>query len=89
MAFGIARMETAANEWRDIGSAPLRANEICHSAVFYWSGLRFIEHNLNAWRLGEPADWNMWRRMKQCGVRIGFVPQVVALHHMEYTRWGT
>ncbi len=76
------------DEWRDVGSAPLAANEICHSAVLYWSALRFIPHNIDAWRLGEPADWNMWRRMKQSGVRIGFLSKIVAVHHEEHSRWG-
>ena len=88
MAFGIARMQLPWGEWREIGSAPLRCDHICHSAVFYWTGLRFMHHDWNAWKLGEPGDWNLWRRMRGAGVRIGFVPRVVTTHHQEYTGWG-
>jgi hypothetical protein len=88
MAFGVARMQLPWAEWREVGSAPLRADHVCHSAVLYWSGLRFMPHNWNAWRMGEPGDWNLWRRMKWSGVRIGFVPKVVTIHHQEYGRWG-
>ncbi len=88
MAYGIARMQMSGDEWRVVGSAPLRPNQICHSAVLYWSGLRFMPHNVEAWRVGEPGDWNLWRRMKQSGVRVGFVPQVVTVHHEEHTHHG-
>jgi len=88
MVFGVARMHLPWGEWREVGSLPLRRDHICHSAAFYWSGLRFVPHNVESWQLGEPADWNMWRRMRQAGVRIGFVPQVVAVHHQEFSRWA-
>ncbi len=88
MAFGVARMQLAWGEWREIGSLPLRRDHICHSAVFYWSGLRFMRHDWNAWKLGEPGDWNLWRRMRAAGVRIGFVPRVLTIHHQEYGGWG-
>lgn len=86
--FGIARMMLLNGEWRDVGDLPVRRNHVCHSAVFYWTGLSFMPHNVNAWRLGEPGDWNLWRRMKQAGVRMGFVPKLVATHHIERTQWG-
>jgi hypothetical protein len=88
MAFGVARMQLPWEEWREVGSLPLRVGHVCHSAVFYWSGLRFMPHNWDAWKVGEPGDWNLWRRMKWSGVRIGFVPTVVTIHHQEYGRWG-
>lgn len=88
MAFGIARMQLPWDEWREVGSLPLRCDQICHSAAFYWSGLRFMPHEWNAWKLGEPGDWNLWRRMRGAGVRIGFVPRVVTIHHQEHGGWG-
>ena len=88
MAFGIARMQLPWDEWREVGSLPMRLDHICHSAVFYWSGLRFMPHEWNAWKMGEPGDWNLWRRMRASGVRIGFVPSVVTIHHQEYGAWG-
>jgi glycosyltransferase involved in cell wall biosynthesis len=88
MAFGIARMELPSGEWRDVGSIPLRRDHLCHSAVFYWTGLRFIPHDIGSWKLGEPGDWNLWRRMKRSGVRITHLPKVVAIHHLERSQWG-
>jgi glycosyltransferase involved in cell wall biosynthesis len=88
MAFGIARMRLKTGEWRDVGSLPLRRDHVCHSAVFYWTGLRFMPHDVTAWKLGEPGDWNLWRRMKWSGVRIAHVPHLVAIHHLERSQWG-
>ena len=88
MAFGVARMRLSTGEWRDVGSQPLRRDHVCHSAVFYWSGLRFMPHDVTAWKLGEPGDWNLWRRMKWSGVRITHVPRLVATHHLERSQWG-
>ena len=87
-AFGIARMMLPSGEWLDVGSAPLRCDHVCHSAVLYWIGLRFMVHDIGAWKLGEPGDWNLWRRMKWSGVRHGFVPRRVATHHLERTQWA-
>ena len=88
MCFGVARMMLRTGEWRDVGSLPLRRDHICHSAVFYWTGLRGMPHDVESWRLGEPGDWNLWRRMKWSGVRTGFVPRLVAIHHLERSAWG-
>ena len=87
-SFAAARMMLLTGEWRDVGDPPPRRDHICHSAVFYWSGLRFMAHDVTAWKLGEPGDWNLWRRMKWSGVRMGFVPEVLAIHHIERTQWG-
>lgn len=88
MGFGVARMMLRTGEWHDVGSVPLRRDHVCHSAVFYWTGLRFMAHDVTAWKLGEPGDWNLWRRMKWSGVRTGFVPKLVATHHLERSLWG-
>jgi hypothetical protein len=85
MCYGIARMLLGTGEWRDVGTQPLRRDHICHSAVFYWTGLRFMPHEWNCWKMGEPGDWNLWRRMAWSGVRTGFVNQRVAIHHAEHT----
>jgi hypothetical protein len=28
-------------------------------------------------------NWNMWRRMKEVGVRIGFIDKIVGKHYLE------
>jgi len=31
----------------------------------------------------EPNDYNMWRRMKEVGVRIGFINKIAGKHFLE------
>lgn len=40
-------------------------------AALYMTVLRFFEYEPQAWMLGEPADWNLCRRMLEAGVSIG------------------
>lgn len=60
--------------------------KICHLAVLYHSKIKFLKYDINSWKYGEPGDWNMWRRMKEAGVRTGFVNKVVGKHYLERTQ---
>ncbi|HEU0104993.1 MAG TPA: glycosyltransferase [Vicinamibacteria bacterium] len=82
-AYGIADTEVSPDEWKPIGAWPLRIGGIVHSAAMYWSALRIFDHAMDSWRLHEPADWNMWRRMRAAGVAMGFVDRVVCRHYLE------
>ena len=55
--------------------------EISHGSVLYSTGLRFFHHNNSAWKLDEPGDWNLWRRMRTAGVRIGWLDEVTYYHY--------
>jgi hypothetical protein len=68
-------------EWRLIGHKPLREGGISHGSVLYSAGLRFFTHSETCWKLGEPADWNMWKRMRRAGVRIGFHDRLTYIHY--------
>ena len=88
MVYGIVQMEIKPGEWVNIGSYPLERGKICFNSVLYDSKLKFFKHDINTWRYFEPDDWNMWRRMKEAGVRIGFVNKVVGKHYLERQQWG-
>ena len=79
----IIKMEMEPSKWANLGSYPLKCGEICHLSVLYHSKLKFFKYDINAWKYGVPADWNMWRRMKEAGVRIGFIDRVVGKHYLE------
>ena len=81
-----AAMEVEPGKWADVGSSPLAHAEITHGSVLYAGGLRFFRHNDNSWKLAEPGDWNLWRRMKAAGVKMGFVDQVTYRHYLETHR---
>lgn len=56
---------------------------IIHSSVLYDSRLRLFRHSLSSWRMEEPGDWNLWRRMRIAGVRMAFLDMVVTRHYAE------
>ncbi len=89
MVYSKADMEERPGEWTEIGMWPLRHGHISHGSVLYSAGLRFLQHSESSWRLREPADWNMWRRMKAIGVRMGFLDRVTFVHHLEAYRRTT
>jgi glycosyltransferase involved in cell wall biosynthesis len=86
--YGIVRFQNGDGGWKDLGSAPLRSNQICHLSVMYHRRLAFFRYDIDSWKYLEGADWNMWRRMKEAGAKIGFLPKTVGIHYMEATRWG-
>ncbi len=83
MVYGKVKMEKKLNEWTDLGSYPCECGKISHISVLYHSKLKFFKYDINSWKYEEPADWNMWRRMKEAGVRIGFIDRVVGRHYLE------
>jgi len=64
-----------------IGSYPPELGKISHLSVLYSSRLRFFKYDINSWKYFEPTDWNMWRRMIEAGVRVGFIDKAVGLHY--------
>ena len=86
MVYGKVLMEAKPNEWVELGSYPLKCGKISHLSVLYSSRLKFFKYDINSWRYEEPGDWNMWRRMKEAGVRIGFVDRIVGKHYLEGTQ---
>lgn len=68
------------DEERVTGSE-FRHGEISHGSVLYSSGLRFFQHSNTSWKRYEPGDWNLWRRMKAAGVRIGWLDELTYIHY--------
>lgn len=81
MIYSKAELEGVDAGWSIVGQAPMRAGGISHGTVLYSMGLRFLTYSTTCWRLPEPFDWNMWRRMQQIGVRIGFLDRVTFRHY--------
>ncbi|MBK8976970.1 MAG: glycosyltransferase [Planctomycetes bacterium] len=81
--WGVAEMEQDDGDWTRRGSWPLRRGRICHSAVLFSRRLAAIRHDVEAWRLDEPGDWNLWTRFRRAGARMAFVDRVVVRHYRE------
>ncbi len=65
-----------------VGSAPLRESEIAQGSSLHSMGLGFIRYDVECWRLDEPSDWNLFRRIERAGARIGFLDEVVHRHYL-------
>ena len=59
-----------------LGRAELTVGQVTHGSVLYSMGLRFLRYSDTCHRIPEPHDWNLWRRMRDLGVRIGFCDRV-------------
>jgi hypothetical protein len=77
-----AAFEVEAGKWTDVGKSPLAGGGLSHGSVLYAGGLRSFRYNENSWKLAEPLDWNLFRRMRAAGVKMGFVDQVTYRHYL-------
>ena len=83
-AYGVMMMEMKPGDWQPVGSYPPECGQICNASVLYGAHLRFFRYDVDAWRVGEPNDWNLWKRMWGAGVRMEFVDRVVGKHFQEH-----
>jgi hypothetical protein len=81
MVWSRAALRQPDRSWVVTLGPPLRYGQVSHGSVMYSLGLRFMHHNPTCWKLPEPGDWNLWRRMQRAGVRIGFLDEVTYLHY--------
>ena len=88
MVYGVVEMEREPGKWVNLGSYPLKRGKISHISALYHSKLNFFKYDINAWKYIEPDDWYMWKRMKEAGVKIGFIDQVVGKHYLETPQRG-
>lgn len=58
-----------------IGSPRFGRGCTTHGAVLYSYGLTFLSYSVRAERLSEPADWNLMKRMRLSGVRMGYLDE--------------
>ena len=83
MVYSQAEMQQKSGSWEVVGREPLQAGSISHGTVLYSMGLRFMRYSDTCWKLPEPFDWNMWRRMRDIGVRTGFLAATTFRHYDE------
>jgi hypothetical protein len=72
-----------------IGAEPLRWASVARGTVLYSLGLRFMKQELECWRINDPADWNLWKRMQLAGVRIGFNEAITYRYHRQQGKTST
>lgn len=65
-----------------IFSFPPAISQISMQAAIYHAGLRFMGYDEESWRVDEPGDWNLIRRMCEAGVRMAATEDYVTSVYM-------
>lgn len=88
MVYGKVDWETRPGHFEELGSFPPSHGRISRMACMYHSMLSFFTYDIESWKLEEPADWNLWSRMRSCGVKMGFLDKLIGAHYLERARFG-
>jgi glycosyltransferase involved in cell wall biosynthesis len=81
MVWSEAAMQRTDGSWERTLGPPLALGRISHGSVLYRSDLRFMDLNRRSHVVDEPADWNLWKRMRAAGVRIVYCPRLTYHHY--------
>jgi hypothetical protein len=76
-------MQEGDGTWFEMGEWPPRLGGLTAGSLIYSAGLSFMKLETECWLEEEPNDWNLWRRMEEAGVRMGFSDNVVFRHYVE------
>jgi glycosyltransferase involved in cell wall biosynthesis len=92
MVWSRSRHEPWPGQWQEIGPAGVVKGGFAHGSVLYTSGLRFLRHSNTSWKMLEPSDWNLWKRMDRIGVRMGYCDRLTYVNYLGAVRraseWG-
>lgn len=83
--YSVFDMEREPGTWTPVGHWPIEEGATCHGSVLMHRSVAALRYDIDAWRGSEPGDWNLWRRMRDAGVRMGFVDRVLGKHYLEGT----
>jgi glycosyltransferase involved in cell wall biosynthesis len=87
MVFSRAQTErNTSGDWEEIGDGSIAKGSFAHGSVMYTSGLRFMRHSSTSWKMLEPSDWNLWKRMDRIGVQMGFCDHLTYIHYLGAVR---
>ena len=64
------------------GSWPPSVGNFAFQGAIYHGILREYRVDIDAYKQGEPGDWNLARRMLEAGVRFAFFPHDVGTYHL-------
>lgn len=82
VAYGaVRRLVAVTGEESIIYSDPPAISRFSFQGAIYLRGLSFMAYDTESWRVREPGDWNLIRRMMEAGVRVAGSPDIVATMH--------
>ncbi len=89
VAYGVCRVDLGGEGETWFGGWPPRIGDFGFQAAIYHAGLPFL-YDVNSHLLGEPADWNLARRMLEAGVDFEFVDHPVSTYFVDADEaaWG-
>ena len=70
-------------KWSVNPAPALAYGNVTTSVMFYHSWLKRVPWDINAWRFGEPGDWNRVRRMKYIGIEALRYSEPLLRHYRE------
>ncbi len=77
VAYGVSRVVLDDGTETFFGSWPPRLGDFGFQTAIYHAGLSAFLYDANSYLVGEPADWNLARRMLEAGVSFEFVEAAV------------
>jgi len=78
LAYGaLHRIDVDTGEEQVIFSSPPAISQFSFQGSLYMTALSFMSYDTQSWRMREPGDWNLIRRMTEAGVKFASTRDVV------------
>lgn len=83
VVYGVGRVLVAGGGETYFGRWPPTLADFGFQTAIYHAGLATFLYDVNSYLTGEPADWNLARRMLEAGVSFEFVERVVCSYFVD------
>lgn len=80
VVYGVSRVVLDDGSETYFGSWPPTLGDFGFQTAIYHAGLATLLYDANSYLIGEPADWNLARRMLEAGVCFEFVERIVTAY---------
>jgi hypothetical protein len=67
--------------WTEIGNGEFELNQVDTGSVLYHRYFARIPWDVYSYRLGEPEDWNRFRKIRLMRARTEFIPNLLTRHY--------
>ncbi|WAH43816.1 glycosyltransferase [Alicyclobacillus fastidiosus] len=71
--------ECSPSQWTINDARSLEHSNVTTSSVFYHHWFKYVPWDLNAYLIGEPGDWNRFKKVKELGAKTVRCPDVLTL----------
>lgn len=88
VAYGVSRVVLDDGSETYFGSWPPTLGDFGFQTAIYHAGLAALLYDANSHLVGEPADWNLARRMLEAGVQFEFVEHAVTAYYVNQDESG-